>query len=408
MAQPRSKIAEAFCGGDERKQGDARLRGDSVDSNSLLDPLTYADTDLRAPPQQRRVDEFAELSRAQSHAVAPLAPEGAFQPPQMAPGLKDFNIDHDPLRSGPIGDSVAIEPQVGARRLLLFQPSMASSDGGRSWPSARLGNYSAALNILASLGIFGVMALYLVDDPRQFSDFITMVPSSAEAIGEKPRLLVEVQKGMANEPLPLGVTVEHASEGATVTIEGLPDGADLSLGNHSDTRAWSVPAVDLEQTYVGPPPDFLGVIETIATLRAVNGRLLDRQALRFEWHGRKGDPPVTSPVDNGTASAGSAGAPSTSSSSLKPALAPQLAAPAGTANTIECQSSPSPYNKNHWAWRLIDNKKCWYAGERRMDKSKLHWAANADQAPEPAQRNASQPPKRIALPPADGPISGRN
>ena len=107
---------------------------------------------------------------------------------QMAPGLKGFNIDHGPPRSGPIGGSVAIEPQVDARRPLLFEPSRASessSDGGRSWPSARLGKYSAALNIFASLAIFGVMALYLVDDPRQFRDFTTMVPSSAEAIGEK-------------------------------------------------------------------------------------------------------------------------------------------------------------------------------------------------------------------------------
>jgi len=34
---------------------------------------------------------------------------------------------------------------------------------------------------------------------------------------------------------------------------------------------------------------------------------------------------------------------------------------AGTANAIKCQSSPLPSNKGQWAWRLIDNKKCWYA-----------------------------------------------
>jgi len=69
---------------------------------------------------------------------------------------------------------------------------------------------------------------------------------------------------------------------------------------------------------------------------------------------------------------------------------------AGVANAIECQSSPAPSNKNQWAWRLIDNKKCWYAGEPGMDKSKLHWAADADRAPEPAQRTAPDPPKRAA------------
>ena len=162
MAQPSSKISEAFCGGDERKQGDARLRGDSVNSNSLLGPLTCAEADVRARPRQRRIDEFAELPRLQWRSATSLAPEGPFQPPQMAPGLKGFNIDHGPPRGEPIGDSVAIEPQVDARRLLLFEPSRASessSDGGPSLPSARLGKCSAALNTLTILGIFAVIGV---------------------------------------------------------------------------------------------------------------------------------------------------------------------------------------------------------------------------------------------------------
>jgi hypothetical protein len=51
---------------------------------------------------------------------------------------------------------------------------------------------------------------------------------------------------------------------------------------------------------------------------------------------------------------------------------------AGAADAIKCQSSPPSSNRGHWAWRLIDDKKCWYAGEPGMDKSKLHWAPNAD------------------------------
>jgi hypothetical protein len=66
---------------------------------------------------------------------------------------------------------------------------------------------------------------------------------------------------------------------------------------------------------------------------------------------------------------------------------------AGTANAITCQSSPPPSNKGHWVWRLIDNKKCWYAGELGMDKSKLHWIVKA---PEPAQRTTPESTKRTA------------
>jgi hypothetical protein len=77
-----------------------------------------------------------------------------------------------------------------------------------------------------------------------------------------------------------------------------------------------------------------------------------------------------------------------------------LLIPAGTAHAIKCQSSPVPSNKSQWAWRLIDNRKCWYAGEPGMDKSKLHWAVNADRAPEPAQRAVREPAKLTALQPA--------
>jgi len=73
---------------------------------------------------------------------------------------------------------------------------------------------------------------------------------------------------------------------------------------------------------------------------------------------------------------------------------------AGTADAIECQSAPPSSDKGHWAWRLIDDKKCWYAGEPGMDKSKLHWAANANRAPEPAQRTAPEPAQRTTPQPA--------
>jgi hypothetical protein len=59
--------------------------------------------------------------------------------------------------------------------------------------------------------------------------------------------------------------VEHASHGAT---EGLPDGADLSLGNRSGRSEWTVAAADAGQTFVGAPTDFVGMIETTATLRS--------------------------------------------------------------------------------------------------------------------------------------------
>jgi hypothetical protein len=128
------------------------------------------------------------------------------------------------------------------------------------------------------------------------------------------------------------------------------------------------------------------VIETTVTLRAASGRLLDRQVLRFEWHANKDEPPDAAKETDrpGTATV----TPSTQSSSPVVALPPSAPSVAVTGEAIACQSSPPLHNKTHWAWRLVDNKKCWYAGVPGMDKSKLHWTANSDQALEPAQRSA--------------------
>src|SRR5580765_5307013 len=100
----------------------------------------------------------------------------------------------------------------------------------------------------------------------------------------------------ANEPLPVGIIAAGASDGATITIEGLPDGADLSFGSRSDHSGWTLTVADLEHSFIGAPTGFVGIMEPTATLRSVSGKLLDRQALHFEWRARKGDPPVTSSV----------------------------------------------------------------------------------------------------------------
>jgi len=69
-----------------------------------------------------------------------------------------------------------------------------------------------------------------------------------------------------------------------------------------------------------------------------------------------------------------------------------------SAGAIECKTKPEVSGSRYWAWRIIDGKKCWYQGERRIAKSKLHWTP--DDPPIIARR--SMPPadrSRPALPP---------
>ena len=199
--------------------------------------------------------------------------------------------------------------------------------------SAQFAKYAAILLMCTGLAIVALVVMYSFDAPRQFRNFIPTIPSSIEAfLREKPRLLVEAQNGLANEPLPLGVRVEDASGGEIVTIEGLPEGIDLSLGRRSDIIGWSVPVADLEQTYVGAPTNFVGAIETTATLRSANGKLLDRQSLHLEWRASKDEPSDQHPRETThyeTASPGEARATPSASSSPRPSVLalPPLAAP---------------------------------------------------------------------------------
>jgi hypothetical protein len=57
---------------------------------------------------------------------------------------------------------------------------------------------------------------------------------------------------------------------------------------------------------------------------------------------------------------------------LTAALLP-INAPA--AQIKECRASVPKSAQGHWSWRLIDGRKCWYAGKAVIPKSALRWPA---------------------------------
>jgi hypothetical protein len=54
-------------------------------------------------------------------------------------------------------------------------------------------------------------------------------------------------------------------------------------------------------------------------------------------------------------------------------------APIGGANAkaIECSVARPSNPQGYWSWRLIDGRKCWYAGKTMISKSLLQWPAKA-------------------------------
>jgi hypothetical protein len=66
-----------------------------------------------------------------------------------------------------------------------------------------------------------------------------------------PALVVTAsQKSYVNEPLPLGMWLNNDSGKETVTIAGLVEGTELSLGTSRGLAGWVLTGDDLDKTFV--------------------------------------------------------------------------------------------------------------------------------------------------------------
>jgi hypothetical protein len=137
-----------------------------------------------------------------------------------------------------------------------------------------------AIKFIATvIGVIGI-ALFAFPDPMRKSvdSFGRIKP-----LGSPAHLVIENQKGLTSEPLPLGISVGDGSGGETVTVAGLQEGTELSLGTALESGNWLVPVADLDKTFVGAPMSFVGVITVKVTLNSATGKHLDTRNIRFEW-----------------------------------------------------------------------------------------------------------------------------
>jgi len=70
--------------------------------------------------------------------------------------------------------------------------------------------------------------------------------------------------------------------------------------------------------------------------------------------------------------------------------------PTGEANAkaLECSVARPSSAQGYWSWRLIDGRKCWYAGKTMISKSLLQWPAKAS-----VQAKADTAPVRVTVVP---------
>lgn len=291
-----------------------------------------------SPPSSRAVPELS--------SIAPRAASGIadFASPRMAPGIGGFNIDPPPLRASPLEGNLAIDmrrvvaepfasrypaaprisdlatpcmvpgvrgfnidsPTPGAfpveddvailrmRRRSLPKPKLIPLQVERKAVIVGKNESSFVFYLLAIIAVVAVMLLAFPDVARiQVRDILGQVAPLDEALSSAgtsvypARLIVESQKGLANEPLPLGISLKDASGEETVTVAGLAEGTELSLGTSIGLAGWLLSAHDLDKTFVGARGDFVGVMDAMVNLRSASGQLLDSRIVRFEWIKKK-------------------------------------------------------------------------------------------------------------------------
>lgn len=56
---------------------------------------------------------------------------------------------------------------------------------------------------------------------------------------------------------------------------------------------------------------------------------------------------------------------------------------------LQCSAEALPSVGSHWSYRIIDGRKCWYAGKPMLSRSLLEWPTQAPVATSPIHQSKS-------------------
>jgi len=208
----------------------------------------------------------------------------------MALGIGGPNIEPSPP---PFAGDVAIKEL--RHRLSLDPdlvprpPSKARRDSVLPW----IGRFSLVLILASIVGFGATVMLFPKAAPKDpvvvaGGDMAPLDGSSREGTQAQPaRLVVEGHTAFANEPIPLGVSLNGGSGGEMLTLVGLVTGTKLTAGAPLGPTGWQLPARDIAKAYAYAPKDFVGVMDAAVDLRSPRDRLMDSQIVRLEWIEKK-------------------------------------------------------------------------------------------------------------------------
>ena len=84
--------------------------------------------------------------------------------------------------------------------------------------------------------------------------------------------------------------------------------------------------------------------------------------------------------------------------------------PTGVANAkaVECSVARPSSAQGYWSWRLIDGRKCWYAGKTMISKSLLQWPVKTSVQAKADPTLARVTVVPVTVVPATGPTEKRS
>jgi len=77
-------------------------------------------------------------------------------------------------------------------------------------------------------------------------------------------------------------------------------------------------------------------------------------------------------------------------------IAVLLSTGGANAKGVDCSVARPSNTHVYWSWRLIDGRKCWYAGKAMISKSLLQWPAKTS-----VQAKADSKPARVTVVPVN-------
>ena len=227
--------------------------------------------------------------------------EPSFSAPSLPPAPK-LRLERDSVNEPPS----AFDPprldhhlaETAPRRRLRLDPEIVPPP-----PAGARPNIVAPMLIVLLVGCAAVIGLTMISGlqpdahrPKHTSESIPT--STLSKAGSVPRLVVDVQKAFANEPLSLGVSVDSATADESLMLAGLALGTRLSAGVPVSEASWQLAPRDLNGVYVYAPKDFVGIMNTAIDLLSANQRLIESRAARLEWIAKSNSTPPMKQIES--------------------------------------------------------------------------------------------------------------